>query len=407
MTWIPNIVISGQLSKAAAAIAEYKGRLHIVHLGDSSNKIWHSTFDGTSWTPNVAIPNQLSKASPALASFNGRLHMVHLGDSSNKIWHSTFDGTSWTPNVAIPNQLSKASPALASFNGRLHMVHLGDSSNNIWHSTFNGTSWTQNITIAEQRSKASPALALFNGRLHMAHLGDTSNKIWVSWLDTADRWTANVPVPDQFSQAPVALAPFGGRLHMVHIGNTSHNLWHSSSDGILSLVRVGAKILLNTLGIPVVQQATLNTWVANIQTVYATMGFEVQHVNTQNLNLPALLAVDVGSCMMGNTTAEQRTLFQNRNNLGANDIAVYFVDATVPAYNGCAAHPDGVPACIVVSGATQWTMAHECGHILGLTHVDNNDRLMTGNGTAKITNPPPDLTYKEGVTMGESQFSRE
>jgi len=40
------------------------------------------------WTPNVRIPNQSSKASPALANFQGRLHMVHLGDSSNDIWHS-------------------------------------------------------------------------------------------------------------------------------------------------------------------------------------------------------------------------------------------------------------------------------------------------------------------------------
>jgi hypothetical protein len=40
------------------------------------------------WTPNVRIPDQTSKASPALAAFQGRLHMVHLGDSSNDIWHS-------------------------------------------------------------------------------------------------------------------------------------------------------------------------------------------------------------------------------------------------------------------------------------------------------------------------------
>jgi hypothetical protein len=46
------------------------------------------------WTPNVRISNQQSKASPALALYNVRLHMVHLGDSSNDIWHSTSDGGS-------------------------------------------------------------------------------------------------------------------------------------------------------------------------------------------------------------------------------------------------------------------------------------------------------------------------
>ena len=37
--------------------------------------------------------------------------------------------------------------------------------------------------------------------------------------------------------------------------------------------------------------------------------------------------------------------------------------------------------------------------MLGLPHVNDNNRLMTGNGTSNITNPPPDLTQDEGNTM--------
>ena len=44
------------------------------------------------WAQNIPIPYQLSKAAPGLAAFGGRLHMVHLGDSSNDIWYSTSDG---------------------------------------------------------------------------------------------------------------------------------------------------------------------------------------------------------------------------------------------------------------------------------------------------------------------------
>ena len=54
------------------------------------------------WSPEVLVPDQLSKAQPALATFAGPLHMVHLGDSSNAIWHSLFDGSSWSENVKIP-----------------------------------------------------------------------------------------------------------------------------------------------------------------------------------------------------------------------------------------------------------------------------------------------------------------
>lgn len=81
-------------------------------------------------------PVQKSKATPALAVFNGLLHMVHLGDTSNDIWHSTYDGTSWRPNVRIPDQKSKATPALVVFGGLLYLVHLGDESNAIWYSWF-------------------------------------------------------------------------------------------------------------------------------------------------------------------------------------------------------------------------------------------------------------------------------
>ena len=93
------------------------------------------------------------------------------------------------------------------------------------------------------------------------------------------------------------------------------------------------------------------------------------------------------------TTAEQNQLFAHRNNAGANDVVVYFVRSTVPPFNGCAAHPAGRPSGSGgrAGNGTQWTLAHEVGHVLGLLHVDNNNRLMTGNGTANITNPPPDL----------------
>ncbi len=121
--------------------------------------------------------------------------------------------------------------------------------------------------------------------------------------------------------------------------------------------------------------------------------------------LVGLNDLEVGQCLMGQTTAEQNQLFQNRNNVVNNDIVVYFVRSTVPPFNGCAAHPNGRPGAVVAQGATQWTLAHEVGHVLGLNHVNDNDRLMTGNGTANITNPPPDLIASENNTMDNSALT--
>ena len=201
--WEPNRKIPGQQSKAPPALAAWDGALHLVHLGDSSNDIWHSrSTDLRTWSENQRVKNQhnrvqKSKASPALAAFNGELHMVHIGDSSNDLWHAfTSDGINWTEEM-IPGQQSKAAPALAAFGGELHLVHLGKSSNTLWHSrSADGRNWSTNVPIPDQTSKAPAALAPLPGALHMVHLGDSSNRIWRSSTADGRKWVPNThPVP--------------------------------------------------------------------------------------------------------------------------------------------------------------------------------------------------------------------
>lgn len=167
---------------------------------------------------------------------------------------------------------------------------------------------------------------------------------------------------------------------------------------VVQTVRLHVKVL-TAPDIPV------ETLMHNTREVYAAAGIDVEWLSTETLNLPALNDVDVGDCIMGSTTPEQQQLFAHRNNAAANDVVVYFVRSTDPPYNGCAAHPAGRPGAVVVQGATQWTFAHEIGHVLGLSHVGNNDRLMTGGGTSNITNPPPDLAASEGATMTASPLT--
>ena len=145
-----------------------------------------------------------------------------------------------------------------------------------------------------------------------------------------------------------------------------------------------------------------------------------------NMALQPLQSLDVGQCQ-GTPTAEQTTLFANRNNVGNNELVVYIVanliDASGAAGNflGCATHPNEQPGAAVVQANARWLVAHEVGHVLGLGHVcefptaanptpavacvaGHSDSLMFPN--VGWTNVPPDLADAENSTMRNSNLTR-
>jgi hypothetical protein len=172
----------------------------------------------------------------------------------------------------------------------------------------------------------------------------------------------------------------------------------------MQLLRIHAKVLT-------APTVSIDTMFSAMQRVYELLGIRVQRVSTENLALPLLDDLDIGGCRMGSVTTEQTQLFGNRNNVPTGDLTVYFVRSTVPSNNGCAAHPAGRPGAVVASIASQWTLAHECGHVLKLRHVDDPpppdpaapppllNRLMTGRGTWSIIDPPADVTAAEALAL--------
>ena len=159
----------------------------------------------------------------------------------------------------------------------------------------------------------------------------------------------------------------------------------------------------------------ISTQISNMQSVYGPAGFLVEVASTETLKLPDLEDLDLilpdgSSCHTGGTSTEQQQLFNNRNNVTTNELVVYFINSTNPPFNGCASHPPSRPGAVVVHDCSQWTLAHEIGHVLGLNHCDSKsscllDRLMTGCGTDSITNPPPDLITSEITTMDNSALT--
>lgn len=171
-------------------------------------------------------------------------------------------------------------------------------------------------------------------------------------------------------------------------GGTAHTVQTAQSR----LLRLHLKILFE----PSVPIATM---LDRMRQVVEPIGVGVEVGSIENLEASELIDLDAGTCSLGMLTPEQTRIYSLRRPNEVDEIVVYFVRSTLPPYNGCAAHPTGSPGLVIASYATEWTLAHEVGHVLGLSHVAEANRLMTSLGTTNIVDPPPDLSSSEVQTI--------
>ena len=120
---------------------------------------------------------------------------------------------------------------------------------------------------------------------------------------------------------------------------------------------------------------------------------------------PHLLMLNQQDCLdsftiifLGDVThdvsAEEDELFDIGRNLGADIVAYYIAGSNLPN-SGCAAHPVGRPGFWVMNGGgSDWTFAHELGHLGQLGHEDSSKNLMFDTPSG-IKEPPPDLSDKQ------------
>src|SRR5262245_52504513 len=154
---------------------------------------------------------------------------------------------------------------------------------------------------------------------------------------------------------------------------------------------------------------SIEVMLASMRRVYEPAGLLTEVVSCERLYRPSLDDLDIfcpGNinqlccpfpCPTNNLNPEHIDLFRNRNNAAADEIVIYLVRSTNPGLNGCCAHPPGRPGVVVTAQASQWTMAHEMAHVLGVPHVAGEPcgspvfvptRLMTACGTNRLQNVP-------------------
>jgi hypothetical protein len=389
MTWLGWESLGGVLTSGPAVSSWSNGRLDCFVRGTDS-ALWHKWFDG-GWSGWESLGGILTSSPAAVSWGRGRIDVFVRGTDS-ALWHKWFDG-GWSGWESLGGVLTSGPGAVSWGRGRIDVFGAGTDSA-LWHKWFDG-GWSGWESLGGILTSTPAVSSWAPGRLDVFVAG-TDSAMWHKWFQNG--WSGWESLGGILTSAPAAVSWGPNRIDTFVMG-TDSAMWHKWWSAVPT-VRVHAKVL-TAPNIPIA------TMLQRMRDVYASVGIAVEHASTENLNLPTLNDVDVGACTLGNTTAEQNALFANRNSAGANDVVVYFVRSTVPPFNGCAAHPAGRPGAVVVQGATQWTLGHEVGHVLGLFHVNDNDRLMTGNGTANITNPPPDIVGSERTTMLNSALTQD
>jgi hypothetical protein len=288
--WSRPIEIPNQSSKTTAALAVIRFQIHMIHLGGSSDNLWHSTW--------IAATNQWSENLSLFRESSGRVALGQDGllvyqavqtnpEGAHPLAYSVFDG-GWPKSKLLPDlpiapdvppvALTSDAPAVALTSDRTwtvvrqvphqgYLMAIADYQRGFGSSStveLINTSLLDELSekvpalaldrlsrlhmvylnkgskdlrhsfggratpIPNQYSRDVPAMAFHNGMLHMVHIGADSDKIWHSTFDfDKGKWSDNEPIANHFSNKPPALASLDGVLHMVHKGASSNKIWHS------------------------------------------------------------------------------------------------------------------------------------------------------------------------------------
>lgn len=234
-TWAPQQQVPGIGSSSGVALAVYGGTLYMAWkgiLGDQG--IYYTHFDGVTWAPQRLVAGIGSSVGPRLAVLGNNLFMAWKGvENDQRIFFSQFNGTTWTPQQFVPNVATSVGPAVVNFNGAIYMVWKGmNGDQGLYWSKFNGTNFAPQQLIAGVGSSEGPSLAVFNNNLYAVWKGIFGDQtMWYSSFNGTS-WAAQKQIPAVFSSVGPGIAVFGNLLYACWKGMLGdQSIWYSSFNG--------------------------------------------------------------------------------------------------------------------------------------------------------------------------------
>jgi hypothetical protein len=234
-TWTPQQLIPGIGSSSGVSLAVYGGKLYMAWkgvLGDQG--IWVSSFNGTTWAPQQLVPGIGTSVGPRLAVLGNNLFMAWKGvENDQRIFFNQFNGATWSAQQVVPGVATSVGPALANFNGTLHMAWKGmNGDQGIYWSKFTGANFAPQQVIAGVGTSEGPSLAVFNGALYASWKGIFADQtMWYSSFN-GTTWTPQKQVPNEASSVGPGLSVFGNALFAAWKGaNGDQGIWYSQFNG--------------------------------------------------------------------------------------------------------------------------------------------------------------------------------
>ena len=233
-TWAAQQQIPGVWSSTGPSLAVFQNKLYMAWKGMGNDQtMWWTSYDGTKWAAQQQIPGVWSSTGPRLAVFNNTLYMAWKGmEDDQRLWWTSFNGTKWAAQQLIPGW-SSVGAALAVFNNQLFAVWKGMYGDpTLWYSTFNGSSWAAQKQITGTGSSEGPSLSVYNGQLFAVWKGQYADQsLWYARFN-GSAWAPQKQMPQGWSSVGPGVATFGNQLLVAWKGMWGdERIWFSAYNG--------------------------------------------------------------------------------------------------------------------------------------------------------------------------------